>query len=101
MGKRIQWCGKKLIEGDDGIRWERQENGKYQAELFGVTYELEKRRRSRAEQGDTGWYLYSRGAPEGNFLGDYASRTLLEAIDEATDMLLKLDLRGSGYEPMR
>ncbi|KUL44788.1 hypothetical protein ADL22_12660 [Streptomyces sp. NRRL F-4489] len=101
MAKRIQWCGKKLIEADGGIGWERQESGKYQAELFGVTYELEKRRRSKAERGDPGWYLYSSGAPDGNFSGDYTSSTLMEAVEEATTMLLKLDLRGPGYEPVR
>ncbi|GHB51986.1 hypothetical protein GCM10010331_44430 [Streptomyces xanthochromogenes] len=101
MARRIQWCGKKLIEADGGIGWERQASGKYQAELFGVTYELEKRRRSKSEPGDTGWYLYSNGAPDGNFFGDYASRTLMEAVEEATTMLLKLDLRGPGYGPVR
>lgn len=101
MAKRIQWCGKKLIEGEGGIGWERQENGKYQTELFGVTYELVKRRRSKIERGDTGWYLYSDGAPDGNFFGDYASSTLLEAVDEANEMIIKLDLRGPGYEPVR
>ncbi|WP_329142814.1 hypothetical protein OIU91_04175 [Streptomyces sp. NBC_01456] len=76
MAKRVQWCGKKLIAGEGGIGWERQEDGKYQAELFGVTYELEKRRRSQAERGDSGWYLYSTGAPDGNFFGDQLGRVI-------------------------
>ncbi|WP_274916832.1 hypothetical protein [Streptomyces sp. WZ-12] len=99
MAKRVQSGGKTLIEGEGGIGWERQSTGTYQAGLFGVIYELEKRRRSTVEQGATGWYLYSSGAPDGNFFGDYASSTLLEAIDEANDMIHRLDLRGPGYEP--
>ncbi|MFI2616617.1 hypothetical protein [Streptomyces sp. NPDC018584] len=101
MAKRIQWEGKKLIEADGGIGWERREEGTYQAELFGVTYELKKRRRSKAEPGDTGWYLYSSGSFDHGFSGDYASRTLMVAVDEATTMILQLDLRGPGFEPVR
>ncbi len=101
MAKRIQWEGKKLIQGDGGIGWERLENGKYQAELFGVTYELEKRRHSKGERVDTGWYLYSSGSVDHGFFGDYACGTLMEAVDEANDMIIKIDLRGPGYEPVR
>lgn len=101
MAKRIQCEGKKLIEGEGGIGWERQETGEYQTELFGVTYELRKRRRSKVEPGDTGWYLYSSGSFDHGFFADYACGTLMEAIDEANDMIIKLDLRGPGYEPVR
>ena len=65
--------------------------------VFGITYELEKRRRSPGDTPDTGWYLYSCGA-DGGFFGEYCDRTLLPAVDEASKMIAKTDLRGPGYE---
>lgn len=94
MAKRIQWCGKKYIEGEIGIGWERTSNGHYQTEMFDVTYELEKRRRNTKDQTfDSGWYLYSRGASEGNFFGEWCARTILDAVDSANEQILKADLR--------
>lgn len=98
MAKRIQYCGTKLIRGDEiGISWERKESGKYETDMDGVTYELENRTANvRDETHDTGWYLYSRGA-DGDFFGKWCARTILEAVDVANEMIDKARLRGAGY----
>ena len=105
MARRAQHMGERYIEADNGFGWTRERasvasvsSGRYVMEIFGITYELEKRRRNvRVEPGtDTGWYLYSRNDPE--FYGEFAGYTLLPAIDEASQMIAKADLRSEGYE---
>lgn len=105
MARRRQADGERYIEADNGFGWTRERasvasvsSGRYFTEVFGIEYELEKRRRSRQEPGtDTGWYLYSRGSCM-YFFGDFAGYTLLPAIDEASKMIAEADLRGEGYE---
>lgn len=104
MARHRQSDGEKYIEADNGIGWTRQKasvasvlSGNYEAYLFGIRYELEKRRRSVREPGaDTGWYLYSHG--DTYFFGEFCDRTLLSAIDEASKLITAADLRGEGYE---
>lgn len=89
--------GERYIEADNGLGWALRADGMYVTEIFGVSYEMEKRRRSRVEPGsDTGWHLWSR--PGTHFMGEFCDRTLLSAIDEASEMIAKADLRGEGYE---
>jgi hypothetical protein len=104
MARRIRRVGQQLIEADNGIGWERERasavsvsSGRYVTEIFGISYELEKRRRNaRVEPGtDTGWYLYSRN--DTYFFGEFCGSRLMEAVDEASEMIIKSDLRGPGY----
>ncbi len=106
MAQRRQADGEQYIEADNGFGWIRGRasatsvsSGLYTVTIFGITYELEKRRRNaRVEPGaDTGWYLYSRDAGSW-FFGEWCGRTLLSAIDEASKMIAEADLRGGGYE---
>lgn len=99
MSRRVQIDGIKMLEADGGIVWGREtglrksERGKYVAELYGVTYELEKRRWSPQEPGDdTGWYLFSTNV-YGGFFGARCASTIVEAVDVATEMILTRDLR--------
>lgn len=98
MATRRQEGGEKFIEADNGLGWIRCSDGRYWVGIFGIGYELEKRRRNaRAEPGsDTGWYLYSRN--DSYFMGEFCDSTLLPAIDAASVMIVKADLRGDGYE---
>lgn len=105
MAKRRQAEGERYIEADNGFGWARQrasvasvESGRYETFILGVHYELEKRRRNaRVEPGaDTGWYLYSHG--DSHFFGEWCGATLLPAIDAASLMIARADLRGEGYE---
>ena len=104
MARRRQAEGERYIEADNGFGWSKKrasvasvERGSYYATIFGVEYELEKRRRSPGDTPGTGWYLYSYGVP-GGFFGEWCGSTLLSAIDEASKMIAKADLRGEGYE---
>jgi hypothetical protein len=105
MARRMKAEGRPYIEADNGFGWVRDRasvasvaSGKYRASIFGIRYELEKRRRNVADETyDTGWYLYSFGVPSG-FFGEWCAPTLLPAIDEASKMIAKADLRGEGYE---
>lgn len=105
MAKRMQAEGQRFVQADNGLGWSRERasvvsvgSGRYVTTIFGITYELEKRRRNaRVEPGtDTGWYLYSRG--DSYFCGEFCDSTLLPAIDAASDMIVKADLRGEGHE---
>lgn len=99
MAKRIQFMGTKLVESDSGIGWQRnKETGVYETETFGISYELEHRRRNaRVEPGsDNGWHLYSRG--DSHFFGEWCGYKLFDAIEEASGLIIKADLRGEGYE---
>lgn len=105
MARRTHHMGQALIEAENGFGWTREKasvasvgTGRYVTEIFGITYELEKRRRNaRVEPGtDTGWYLYSRGVSY--FFGEWCGVTLLPAIDEASELINRADLRGDGYE---
>lgn len=99
MARQIQHQNKRYLEAQ-ALRWERTVFGKYETRLFGVTYELEKRRKNvKDETYDTGWYLYSEGAPGGNFFGEFMAGTLLNAIDEASEAVYAADLRANDYEP--
>jgi hypothetical protein len=99
MARRIQFCGEKMIESGCGIGWTRDEaSGWYVTVMFGIEYELEKRRRNVADETyDTGWYLYSHDA-NSYFVGEWCGSLLLSAVDEASQMIVKADLRGKGYE---
>jgi len=100
MAKRIQAEGQRFIQADNGLGWSRTRGasvlavvrGKYVTEVFGLRYELQKFR----DDNGHGWYLYSRPTP--HFHAEYCAPTLLAAIDAASDMILKADLRGEGYE---
>ena len=91
------------IEADNGFGWTRQRSSSilaaqrvaYGTQIFGVRYRLEK---FRDEKGRA-WYLYSStpGA-QGGFYGEYCDRTLMAAIDRASELIVKADLRGEGYE---
>jgi hypothetical protein len=104
MARRVRHMGERLIEADNGVGWSRERasvasvsSGRYTTEIFGVRYELEKRRRSRVEPGsDTGWHLYSLNNTY--FFGEFCGSTLMEAVDEASEVIIKADLRGPGYE---
>jgi len=101
MAKRKQADHQRYIEADNGFGWTADraspvstERYHYRTTIFGITYELEKRG-GRYE--DWGWYLYTvKGSAY--FLGEFCDRTLLPAIDEASEMIAKADLRGEGYE---
>jgi hypothetical protein len=95
MARRKQADGERYIEADNGFGWTRcSDNGNYQTTVFGVTYELERR---GGTQEDFGWYLYTiKGSTY--FFGEYCARNLLPAIDEASELIAKTDLRGKGYE---
>lgn len=107
MAKRTTYLGARIIESENGYGWTRQRasaasvsSGRYTIEVFGVTYELEKRRRSPGDTPDTGWYLYSRGAVDGrDFFGEQCCPTLLESVDAASEMIAERDLRGEGHTP--
>lgn len=103
MAKRRQVDGEKCIEAANGFGWTKQrssvasvQSAMYAAKVFGITYELEKRLRAPGDTPDTGWYLYSRG--DGYFFGEFCGYTLLPAIDEASEMIAKADLRCPGNE---
>lgn len=103
MARRIQFMGTKLVESSSGLGWQRERasaaspgSGRYVTDMFGITYELEKRHRSPGDTPDTGWYLYSREVTY--FFGEFCDIKLFDAIEEASDMILKADLRGEGYE---
>lgn len=101
MARRRQAEGERYIEADNGFGWTRERGasvlsvvpGVYVTKIFGVTYTLEK---FRDPQGEHGWYLYSR--KNTHFTGQYCEATLLPAIDEASKLIAKADLRGEGYE---
>lgn len=104
MARRRQADGERYIEADNGFGWSRKrasvvsvESASYFTEVFGIEYQLEKRRRSPGDTPDTGWYLYSYGV-SGGFFGEWCGSTLPTAIDEASDLINKADLRGEGYE---
>ena len=92
MARRRQADGERYIEADNGFGWTPDaESGRYETTVFGIEYELEKRR------GDgEGWHLYTRKGS--HFWGEWCAYTLLEAVDEASKMIAKADLRGEGYE---
>lgn len=101
MARRRQAEGERYIEADNGFGWAADrasvvsnERYRYRTTIFGITYELEKR---GGKYEDVGWYLYSiKGSTY--FFGEFCDRTLLSAIDEASKMIAKADLRDDGYE---
>lgn len=105
MARRRQVDGEEYIEADNGFGWTPKrasvasvEQQRYETTVFGVAYELEKRRRNlRDESHDSGWYLYSSGVP-GGFFGEWCGRILFYAVDEASKMIAEADFRGEGYE---
>lgn len=103
MARRKQADRQKYIEADNGFGWTKErasatsvQSSMHATTVFGITYELEKRRRAPGDTPDTGWYLYSRGVS--CFFGEFCDSTLLPAIDRASEMIAKADLRGEGYE---
>lgn len=107
MARRTTHMGERIIESDNGFGWSRQKAsvasvsvGKYVTEVFGVAYELEKRRTAPGEEPYTGWYLYSKGATDNpDFYGQWCGRALLPSVDAASKMIAKHDLRGKGHTP--
>ncbi len=99
MARRTQHLGQRMIEADNGFGWTRDpDTGKYVTEVFGVTYEMEKRRKNRNDEcPDTGWYMYSKGA-DGGWFGEWCGKTITMAVDEASELIAERDLRGPGYE---
>lgn len=97
MARYKQADNERYIEADNGFGWTCLPNGNRRTTVFGMTYELEKRARSRKERGsETGWHLYS--VNHSHFFGEYCGRTLLAAVDVASEIVTKADLRGEGYE---
>lgn len=99
MAKRKQWQGEKIIEADNGVGWSYRRgytplsihSGVWWTEIFGLTYRLVK------FQTD-GWCLYLGDDVNPHFYGEACADTLLEAVDVASEMILKANLRGEGYE---
>lgn len=100
MAVRKQWQGKKIIEADNGFGWERKhgspglsiESGVWVTEIFGLTYRLAK------FADPPGWCLYLGTEPNPHFYGEFCAANLLSAVDVASEMIAKADLRGPGYE---
>jgi hypothetical protein len=101
MARRRQADGERFIEADNGFGWTADRSSvagltryRYRTTVFGVEYELEKR---GGTQEMFGWYLYSiKGST--HFFGEWCAQNLLPAIDEASKLIVKADLRGEGYE---
>jgi hypothetical protein len=101
MARRRQADGEKYIEADNGFGWtpDRSSVGglsayRYRTTIFGITYELERR---GGTQEMFGWYLYTiKGST--HWFGEWCGNTLLPAVDEASALIAKTDLRGEGYE---
>jgi hypothetical protein len=100
MAKRHQRGNRQCIVADSGFIWTPERSAVlsthfycYTTEIFGVKYRLEK---FRDPEGEQGWYLYS--VRPAHFMGEYCERLLLPAIDAASEMIAKADLRGEGYE---
>lgn len=97
MARYKQADNVRYIEANNGFGWICLPDGKRQTEVFGMVYELERRARSRKEPGSlTGWHLYS--VNHSHFFGEFCDRTLLWAVDVASEIIAKTDLRGEGYE---
>lgn len=102
MAARKQHMGERIIEADNGFGWTRRRGssalaistGTYETDVFGVSYKLEKFDHPRDE---AGWYLYSPSHPS-DIWGEFCATNLLPAIDVASEMIVKADLRGEGYE---
>lgn len=105
MAKYAQINGdkKKVITTDGGITWRRNsglghyERGNWETELYGVRYEIEKRKWSPGDTPDTGWYLYSFNVT-GGFFGEWCGTTILEAAEVATNKIHERDLRTEQYK---
>lgn len=103
MARRRQINGERYIEADNGFGWTPEKalhlgfsdyRCRYRTTIFGVTYELERR---GGTQEMLGWYLYTiKGST--HWFGEYCGSTLLPAIDEASELIAKADLRAEGYE---
>lgn len=101
MARRRQADSERYIEADNGFGWSPRRASvvgfsfyKYETTVFGITYELEKR---GGKHEDTGWYLYNATGGQ-HFFGEWCARTLLPAIDEASALIVKADLRAPGFE---
>lgn len=102
MATRKQWQGEKIIEADNGLGWSRKRGssalsilpGVYEAEIFGIAYKLQK---FDGAPGERGWYLYCLADPT-HFWGEFCAANLFPAIDTASEMIARGDLRGEGYE---
>jgi len=100
MARRRQVGGEKIIEADNGFGWSRRrgspalsvQSGVWVTEIFGITYRLVK------FANPEGWCLYLGDRPNRHFYGEHCGRTLPSAIDKASEMIAKADLRGEGYE---
>lgn len=99
MTTKIQVDCVRMLQSENGLGWTKNPTtGRYETDLFGVDYELEKRVRNRKDEThDTGWYLYSKGVA-GGFFGEWCARKIYEAVDAASKMIVKADLRTEGYE---
>jgi hypothetical protein len=98
MARYRQADNERYIEADNGFGWTRRrasatsvERNRYVTTVFGLSYELEKRHRSPGDTPDTGWYLYSLN--DTYFFGESCGLTLLTAVDAASEMIAKADLR--------
>lgn len=82
MAKYSTSAGVRYIVGNDGRAW-RPVDGAWvsQPTSDSPEYVLEKRRRSKVEGGDTGWYLYD--DQPGGFFGEWCGSRILDAVDEA------------------
>lgn len=100
MAKRTQFMGERLIESDSGLGWSFKRGspalsihpGQWVTEIFGHRYRLVK------YAGAGGWCLYLGDDVNPHFYGVPCGATLPDAIDVASEKILKADLRGEGYE---
>lgn len=93
MAKYTTSDGVRGILGEDGVGWTKNDQGRWVTDYCGVRYELEKRRRYPGDTPSTGWYLFSSGAADGDFVGEWCGRRLLDAVDEANREIARFDLR--------
>lgn len=101
MAVRRVHMGERIIEADNGFGWSFQRGywpltvhcGVWKLELFGLTYHLAKYGGS-----EPGWYLYLGRDVNRHFYGEPCGLKVMAAIDKATELITKADLRGEGYE---
>jgi len=91
MAKYRTVKGERCIESEDGRRWTKDDGGRWTCSIGTVMCELEKRVACPGDTPDTGWYLYTNGA-SGGYFGEWCGRRILEAVDEATQLLGRVDL---------
>lgn len=101
MAARASFLGKKIIVADNGTRWFfrrgyvvlSNHSGEWTTTVQGLTYRL-----VRFGGDDPGWCLYLGEELNPHFYGEPCGLKVMAAIDKATELITKADLRGEGYE---